>query len=631
MVIYVKKNKKGKWYCMPKILILIEHVRVEHTIQHKDGSVTLDYMKSGMGKLLRKKLTEAGINMRDVDLEYVYPQIPEAKTYDFKTNKPLSYKDVTLKQVKERFTYLDELIVNNQYDMVIPTGKMGCKYLLNLTSITKLRGVPEWKSVTHNGQTHEFWTYPMYSMEYISFKMNEEILYDADLKTLKDFYEKGHEVFKPKETEYEFTTDINRIREYFNFLKTEKPISSWDLETNTFHGYREGAKVLVISISHEETQGITIPVEHKDHVWKDEELQEILELIKEYVADANQEKVLQNGTFDIQFLMDCYGFETFRYNMDTKIGYYLTVSQEASKSFKLSDLAYEYTDMGGYDKPLEDWKKEYIKNYKKENKNKAPVNEIDGGNFNYEWFPLHGVLAPYASGDVDCSRRIHMKLKETIDQDTQWKELYYNYYPRLQVALARMQSNGYKLDLDYLDMLDEAYQGELNRLAEAMRENEFVKQLEAENRALYEQGLKEWQKPKAERDLELAKLRDRYKNKVEFNPGSSKEKQRLLYEVMGVRPPVEKDFLTNSAKNKSEHEIEWDDYSTDKNTLNWINENVPEAEGVTTLLLDYNKAKTLHSTFVNSPKSKVHETTGLLHGNFNITGTDTSRLSSSNP
>lgn len=41
--------------------------------------------------------------------------------------------------------------------------------------------------------------------------------------------------------------------------------------------------------------------------------------------------------------------------------YYLLVNQDVESSLKLSDLSYEMTDMGGYDKPLEEFKKQYVK------------------------------------------------------------------------------------------------------------------------------------------------------------------------------------------------------------------------------------------------------------------------------
>ena len=54
--------------------------------------------------------------------------------------------------------------------------------------------------------------------------------------------------------------------------------------------------------------------------------------------------------------MTTLGFKNFENNRDTKVGWYLAVTQEQAESLRLSDLAYEVTDQGGYDKPLEEFK-----------------------------------------------------------------------------------------------------------------------------------------------------------------------------------------------------------------------------------------------------------------------------------
>ncbi|MCC9083809.1 hypothetical protein LOS22_15405 [Enterococcus faecium] len=56
------------------------------------------------------------------------------------------------------------------------------------------------------------------------------------------------------------------------------------------------------------------------------------------------------------------------------IGYYLIVAQKIESSKRLSDLAYELTDMGGYDNPLEDYKKKYKEDYIA--RKKAEIDEL---------------------------------------------------------------------------------------------------------------------------------------------------------------------------------------------------------------------------------------------------------------
>lgn len=338
-----------------------------------------------------------------------------------------------------------------------------------------------------------------------------------------------------------------------------------------------------------------------------------------------------NMQFDIRFLMSVYNFTEFEKNLDTKVAYFLVVSQEKAKSFKLTDIAYEMTDMGGYDKPLEEWKKNYIETYIKENNKKSPVNPIDGSNFSYEWFPLKEFLAPYASGDVDATLRIHNVLMEKIRTSDKWMDLYMNFYPRLTVALAQAESNGLKVDMDYLETLQEVYPKELERIIQAIRKTPQVQQLEDENRELYEVGLKEWAKPKKDRDPDLAKLRDKYKKKLEFNPRSSDDKGRLLFDIIGASPPIGKDTVKPGASGKSESEIEWSDFKADKDMVKWVHDNVKGVEELTGLLLEYSSVSTLMSTFVTGLSKAVNPDTGTIHGSFNSTGTETGRLSSSSP
>lgn len=615
-----------------KILILLEHLRVEHTISHRDGTTTIDFLGTKMGALLKQKMRSIGLTPKDFDLEYIYGKIPEPKSIDSRTQQPTSYKDIPIKEFSQEYPRLNEKIVTEEYDIVIPTGRMGCKYLLDQVSITKLRGIPERKEITleDTNQSHEFWVFPMFSMEYIDFKRNAEISYDGDLVQLDDFIKNGDTAFLPTEVEYEYTEDIARIREIFARVRDEKMLTSWDIETNTLRPDMEGAKMIVFSIAHKEKQGVTFPVDHKEHTWTEEEREEIIELIKEYVANKETYKVGQNIGFDIRFLMRAYGMTDFHNHLDTKVAYYLTVSQEEAKSFTLSTLAYEMTDMGGYDKPLDEWRENYIKEYRAEHKEK-PVNEVDGSDFNYEWFPLRDFLAPYAAGDVDATLRIHNVLAKNIAQTEAWTDLYYRFYPRLTVALASIEAWGFQADPEYFDVLDEEYNKERDRILEAIRKEPAVEQLEEESRMLYEEGLKEWAKPKAERDEEIAKLRDRYKNKMEFNPNSPNDKKRVLFDIIGAQPPANKDTLVDSATNKSESEITWEDYKTDKNMMKWIKENIPEAVTLADLLLEYSSVSTLLSTFVNGLRKQINPHTNTIHGGYNPTGTSTSRLSSSRP
>lgn len=344
--------------------------------------------------------------------------------------------------------------------------------------------------------------------------------------------------------------------------------------------------------------------------------------------------------------------------------------------------------MGGYDKPLEDWKKQYVIDYvanmkakvaaMKEDYKKAraeatarykeevtaekvrakeegrkpnpipkpsvpkpdypkvepPKNEVDGGDFNYEWIPLETFLAPYASGDVDACLRIHNRLDEMGKKPefARIRQLYVKDYPELTNVLAKIEANGVKMDMDYNQKLIEAYTEEEDRILQEIRKFPEVQQLEAEHLALYQRGVEEMAKPKSERDPDIAKLRDKYKKKLVFNPNSSDDKRKVLFEYTGNKLPYNKEFLTKGAFEDGipEDEVQWYHYSADKGALEYVKLNFPEQKELAELLLTHSLVKTRKQNFTYKLRAMV-DPNGLLHGGFSPTGTATSRLSSSEP
>ena len=377
--------------------------------------------------------------------------------------------------------------------------------------------------------------------------------------------------------------------------------------------------------------------------------------------------------YDTKFLRLTRGFTEFNNHRDTKIMYYALVNQAVEGSLKLSDLAYEMTDMGGYDKPLEDFKVQYQKDWVAKEKERIEAmkaeykkavaeeralakaekrkpnlpekpdfpkaekrkNEIDGSDFSYEWIPLREFLSPYASGDVDACLRIYNRLDDVGKQEDKKgiRALYTGHYTELMDALATIESNGVKMNTKYTEGLIEAYTKEEDRILQEMRKIDEVKQLEADNLKLYQIGLAEWAKKPADRDNDIAKLRDKYKDgKHMFNPNSSEHKQKVLFKYTGNKMPYNKEFLVDSASEEGipEEEIEWFHYKANKGALEHISKNFEGSKELADLLLTHSLVKTRKQNFTYKLLSMV-DPEGKIHCNFNITGTETSRLSSSGP
>ena len=678
-----------------KVLFLQEYVRQNHVFE-RNGNLSVNFKQTESGKMLTALMKTIGLTARDYLVDYDYDLIPEPQKVDSKTGKVIKYKTPTLAMRKEPEKRLTERLLETQPDIIVPMGEMGCKNFLGVTSITKSRGVPSKVTITHpdTGQSFETWLFPMFSMEYLAMNPNIENLVQADLNTLDKFLKQGEKVFQPTPVEYELVMTMERVREIFNFLYKFKPLTAWDLETNTLRSELLGAKPLVMTMSWAEGQGVTIPLEHSESPWTESELAEVYSLMKVFLGDKKQAKVGHNLQYDVRFLMSTKGFSEFWDCRDTKIGYFLVITQESEDSKRLSDLAYEFTDMGGYDTPLEDFKKKYVadfvangvakiaedkaeakerierdykvamaeykqtcKEYKeigkpiksipkpvKEKMPKfptkteiKPVNEVDGSEFNYGWIPLE-ILHPYASGDTDCCLRIYNQLVERMADLPKMYELWTEFYPNLTRALAHIESQGMLVDADYAQIIDTEYSKEERRILAEIRKFPAVQQLEEEHMALYQAGLAEWAKPPKERDSDIAKLRDKYKisdteNKVEFNPSSSVHKGKLLYKIMGLALPYDKESIKDKPFDDGvpESDITWEDYRTNKHALEYLADNFEQAKEIAQLLLDYSKVNTLKNNFAQKLPAMASNKDGRVHGSFNISGTATSRLSSSNP
>ena len=641
-----------------------------------DGTFRNVFFSTKGGQLL-KQLIEGGLNLKKENyyIDYAYGLVPTVIKRD-KYNRAIKYKPPTQTEANREYKYLYERIVKEKPDIIVPTGGIGCKALLNKTAITQLRGVPEKITVSHETETgdkleHETWVLPMFSMEYMLVNPSVQNLVEADFVTLKKFIDQGEDAFQASPVDYEFVDNIERVEEIFTKEVKKAPIVAWDLETNTLQPEYKGAKPLVISLSWEEGTGCTIPLEHKDFSWGKDNLDKIYEYIKEFVADPNTIKVGHNLQYDVRFLRLTKGFTEFKSNRDTMIMYYVLINQDVEASLALSDMAYELTDMGGYDKALDEYKKEFIQNHLEQDKARIkkmredhkekvkrekaeakergekyvtqkvtfpkaskPVNEIDGSDFNYEWFDLIEMLHPYASGDVDACLRIYNKLDELGKKEGNEKrrKLYTEHYPELTNSLAYIEANGVAMDVEYNDNLSEAYEKEMEVLLEKLRELPEVKQLEEEHRKLYERGLQEWALPKAERDEEVAKLRDKYKKKLEFNPNATDDLRKILYKIPNLRLPYNKEYIVDSAMDNGipEDEIEWYHYKANKVALEYIKEHHKEMEHVADALLHYSLVKTRSQSFTYKLRDMVDDN-NLLHGRLLPTGTTTSRLASRNP
>lgn len=684
-----------------KVLILMDFIRDEH-MTVRDGKPVSNVFNTPNGKVLRQLLDKcAGLvierGRKDYDIDYVYPRIPNPIRNDY--GKIVKYQDVKQTEVSPFYEQNKQKIIDGGYDIVVPLGKLGTKMLLNNASIGKTRGVPAKVALKTENSSREVWVLPTYSIEYTNVNKNAERHVLTDLSTLGKFVKDGEDAFTPKEVKYELVTTIERVREIFSKeVKDDNKdginVTAWDLETNSLHPDREGSKVLVLSMSWDNGQGVTIPIHKSDFQWEngEEDVKEILQLFSDWMGNKEDAKVAHGGKYDIKFLMTTHDIQTYESVYDTKVGWYLAVTQEQADSLRLSDLAYETTDIGGYDKPLEDFKVWFIKTLvpylgkvlsdkvklevkggntdtdsitigresidfneelfsfehytslsqeakdyvidtalyliNKFKKAKEVVNEVDGGDFDYDWIPLE-MMHPYASGDTDCCRRVYTKVVEILKSQNRPKafNLLQVDYPRLTRTLARIESNGMFCDAEYMSKNDEAYRSKMEELTDKMREHWAVKEFEQTQYDLYMLGVEEFSKPVKERDKEIAKYRDKFKGeKWRFNPTSSAHTGAVMYNILGIQLPEDRNYIKDTPfkSGKRGDDLTWEDFKTDKGAIEFIlSTDIPDnVRDFIELLKFYGSLKTKRSSFTSKLPKMMNEKTKTLHGRFNETGTE---------
>ena len=685
-------------------------------LDYQDNEGNFDYLKSRNGKIFKKKLSALGLRENtNYKVLYLYNQVPEPKVVN-KWGKIMSYKNPNNKELKPYLEKFNDLVIKEKPKLIIPLGSTSTIHISG-SNLSKRQGVPLKHTFVSGENSYETWTLPMYSEEFIAVKPNEFVHQKFSLDLLGSYLKDGEQVFDTNYVPYVELLTMDKVREYLR-RPWNTGILSWDLETNTLQSDQKNARPIVFSFSWEAGHGAAIPLQHKEYwgedgknafgepnLWTDEELKEIYRLIGDLMASPKCRKVGHNIKFDMHFLISTGHCKDFVKVNDTLIGYYLEIDQGTSDSKRLSDLGYSLTTMGGYDEPLEDYKKWLINivfkeadklmderagarrskernkeyqfneedreelisridwNFLKDNKvysdrivkwvidiitiplmnkynssAKFKTDVEDGSTFTYDWIPME-LMYYYAAGDADCCLRVHNRImdlmkKDKLDPEHKLIDLYNDYYTKLNYALSVVESNGMYMDVDYVKVISEEYAKETNRIIDEIRKFPPVKKLEENKQKLYEMGLEEFSKPPKERDPDKVKLRNRYKGKIPFNPKSTSEKQELFFIFMKETVPHSKDYLTDKGATKPESELDPYDFKTDsKVVIPYLQETTKNKDNkkIFDLMMSYSKINTLRTGFTTKLLALQSNKDSCIHGSFNPHGTETGRLSASQP
>lgn len=397
------------------------------------------------------------------------------------------------------------------------------------------------------------------------------------------------------------------------FQQSDGPVA-FDTECGSLNWWQTVfPHLLCFSFSDEEGTSYVIPFDHAESPWriggpKEHEREALIQALCAFFLSPVQ-KVAQNGKFDskhIRKALNC-SPRNVRDTMTT----HLTLDERRG-THGLDKLAYEYTGMGGYDKPLEDYKGAHVE-----------ANPERGGS--YANIPGH-ILFPYAGCDADVTLRVyHGLLREPeYTENARFRRLSETFIPALSEVLADIEWNGAKISTDIVSELDQLYRGEMERISSEIAQLDTVRSFVAQ------------------------------KGIDGFNPGSSKQLQEILFSpaYYGAAPTtLTKGGLTRlahrhelrvkawtPAKSKKEPRFtdtvldalargEYSHFATDAEALQELDIGGNE---LASKIVEYRGVSVLHGTFIK-PLLFLLDPDDCIHGTFMEYGTVTGRLASKDP
>jgi len=353
------------------------------------------------------------------------------------------------------------------YDWVILIGSEATQRYSDVRSVQNYTGkcVSEKENQPKEVSSTQGYKKFLVSINPAMLRMKPEIkpIFDATIKNIHDTI--NDKLVAKKEVEYTPITEESKAIEYLtsvlNMDISDTPSIALDTETSGL--YARKCFMLGLSMSHKEQQGVYIDADAID--------EEVVRLVQK-VIDSPRKIIFQNAKFD---------FHITKYHLqldytkainegrlhDTMVMHYAL--DERAGTHGLKALAIKYTDMGDYDRELDEFKRAYCKEHK-----------IKLQDFSYSLIPFE-TMWPYAclsknsrvtledGSKVEISKLVRNKYDGKVmslntetgkieakqvtnwvkndNKAQEWKKIEYNYQPRgLQWSKGSLQGPAFTPD-----------------------------------------------------------------------------------------------------------------------------------------------------------------------------------------
>lgn len=474
-------------------------------------------------------------------------------------------------------------------DIIVPVGKQSLKFCVGRNTLLKMRGNAQEAEIC--GRTRI--VLPMMHPRSVRIKPAYKDFILKDMDTLKELYTNG--MTEVSGVDYRYLETLEDCMTEIIRLKNEAKIFCFDLETTGKSPYFDDSKIVCISLTDKTHFGCVIPLYHHETPLWGWEIGTVVKMLRWLLEDESIPKVAHNGKFDIEWLHYWLDIDVKNFSFDTMLAHYLCISEEQGTQ-GLKGQAWEFTDMGGYDNALDEYRSTLPEAIR----------------YNYDNIPWN-ILKTYAVADVDCCLRLMEIYKPMIDENPQWRTVMDDIMMPASYTLRDIEENGMKFDVELAEHYAKTYQDEIDRITERLESYPEVLELEREKQALFLEREKIKLIPKKDRTKEEQKKFEQYKKyeNFKFNWNSPQQLSELLYDRLGLVTSITTDTGALSTGEEAMNEIR-------------------EQHEIPDLLLELRKVTTLNGMFIQK-LPEMRDSNNIVHPSFNLAGTVTGRMSSENP
>jgi DNA polymerase-1 len=475
-------------------------------------------------------------------------------------------------------------------DLLESCDTLGIKYLIIANAeyfkwLTGRKGLEDSLGLSYQcviaGYEH-LTIFPMINASILLAQPNKKILLDKAIRVVGETINGSFQ--KPKAFEfesYELVQNPQRAKVVLDSL-LDKPRLFVDIETT---GLRLGeAEILTLAISYDKYNAVTFAC-HELYLSAEHSVF-MVDALKDFFTKYGQQLTFHNGLFDVKHMIYNWWMEDFD---DVKGMYQGLDALDFDDTFILAYCKYNSTERPALD--LKTLSKDFLGEYAVDVKDCTTV-DLD-------------TLAEYNAKDCCGTAYVYDLVQDQLDTRIYTEIMYPSYRP-----LLIMMMNGLPIDLDRVTEASATVVGQLEKAKDILKYSRYVK--ETEDILANLQMLKY--------NATHVKQKEVWEFMPDFNPGSPNQLRMLLFDVMGYESVEE--TKTGQSSTKRDVITEIMSYESDEEKLETLQ-----------AIVDVSMASIVENTFLSAftELSITQNGRSHLHGNLRLGGTQSGRLSSSEP